>query len=284
MDVSPEHLRTSGPRRQGNRKRSWYEQLARSTEFLEADFVDFHYPRHVHETFAIGVIERGAQRFATGSGETVMPAATVCVVDPGVVHWGWPATEAGWRYRMFYPSLDVVAAALDVAPSRVAQLGFGEAVIDDRDLFDRFALLHRRAAAGDGFGLDDTVGTFLADLFARHAPDARSLDDSASTTAALLVREYLHDHAATAVRLADLADVTGVSEAHVSRTFRRHYGMSPYAYLLALRVERSKAVLVAGRPISEVATTFGFHDQPHFHRTFRRIVGVTPGAFQRLAV
>lgn len=29
--------------------------------------------------------------------ETSMPASTVCLVDPGVVHWGWTATTEGWR-------------------------------------------------------------------------------------------------------------------------------------------------------------------------------------------
>lgn len=262
-----------------NRKRSWFEPLADETEFLEADFVDFRYPAHVHETFAIGVIETGAQRFATKAGETVMPAHKLCVVDPDVVHWGSGATESGWRYRMFYPSHRVVASALDIDVSAAERLGFGEAVIDDTDLFARFAALHRRAAHGDGFGLDDAVMSFVADLFIRHAPVVEQPGTTDPAWTALAVRQFLHAHVFDTVRLAEIASAIGVSEAHVSRSFRREFGMSPYAYLLALRIERSKTMLVSGRRIADTATAFGFHDQSHYHRTFKRIVGVTPGEF-----
>ncbi|MEM9513863.1 MAG: AraC family transcriptional regulator [Actinomycetota bacterium] len=263
-----------------NYKRSWFEPLVDDTEFLEADFVDFRYPRHVHETFAIGVIERGAQRFASKSGETLMPSHTLCVVDPDVVHWGWPATEVGWRYRMFYPSVRVVEAALDTA--RIAdRFGFGEAVIDDPELFARFGGLHRRASAGDRLGLDDDVTSFLADLCARHGRGLQLQPTADCARAAATAREYLHAHVFSDVRLADLAAATGVSEAHVSRSFRRAFGMAPYAYLLAVRIERSKQMLVSGRRIAEVAAACGFHDQSHFHRTFRRLVGVPPGRFVR---
>lgn len=262
-----------------NRKRSWFESLADETEFLEADFVDFRYLRHVHETFAIGVIERGAQRFATKSGETVMPARTLCVVDPDVVHWGWPATDMGWRYRMFYPSHRVIAEALDVDVSAAERLGFGDAVIDDVDLFNRFETLHRCAAGGDRFGLDEAVLTFVADLFTRHAPDTPQQPVARSSNTASMLRDFVQAHVFDAVSLTDFAAAADVSQAHASRTFRREFGMSPYAYLLALRVERSKALLVAGVPIAEAAVACGFHDQSHYHRTFKRIVGVTPGNF-----
>ncbi len=263
-----------------NYKRSWFEPLIDDTEFLEADFVDFRYPRHVHETFAIGVIERGAQRFASKSGETLMPSHTLCVVDPDVVHWGWPATEVGWRYRMIYPSVEVVEAALD-GPRLADRFGFGEAVIDDPDLFARFECLHRHASTGNRLGLDDEVTAFLTDLCTRHGRGVRVQSPAGCPHVAATAREYLHAHVFADVRLADLAAATGVSEAHVSRSFRRAFGMAPYAYLLAVRIERSKKMLVSGQAIADVAATCGFHDQSHFHRTFRRLIGVTPGRFVR---
>ena len=55
-----------------------------ATEFLFADYRDFVFPLHVHETFAIGVIESGGQLFHPGCAPSlVMPEGTVCAISPG---------------------------------------------------------------------------------------------------------------------------------------------------------------------------------------------------------
>jgi Cytochrome P460/AraC-like ligand binding domain len=88
-----------------NQSAMWSDEAFEATEFLFADYRDFVFPAHLHETFAIGVIEAGGQRFRPGRAPAlVMPAGTLCAINPGVVHEGLPATEHGWRYRMFYPS------------------------------------------------------------------------------------------------------------------------------------------------------------------------------------
>ena len=41
----------------------------------------------------------------------------------------------------------------------------------------------------------------------------------------------------------------------------------------------SLALLPAGLPITQAATTTGFYDQAHLTRHFKRIVGLTPGRY-----
>lgn len=45
-------------------------------EMLQARYVRQRFPRHVHETYCIGVIEDGAQRFYRSGGEHVAPRET----------------------------------------------------------------------------------------------------------------------------------------------------------------------------------------------------------------
>ena len=66
-------MRPSGP--SGNQSRTWSDEAFQSTEFLFADYRDFVFPPHVHETFAIGVIEAGGQQFRPGRAPSlIMPA------------------------------------------------------------------------------------------------------------------------------------------------------------------------------------------------------------------
>ncbi|MEO1234284.1 MAG: AraC family transcriptional regulator [Myxococcota bacterium] len=273
----PARARGAGAAR--NRKRSWYADLGEELEFLAAAFTDFRYPKHLHETFAIGIIEAGGQRFATRAGQTVMPRRTLCVVNPGLVHWGRSADESGWRYRMIYPSVDLVARALDVS-SRVAhRVGFEGHVIDDPGLYRLFSILHREAASTNGHELEEAqLFGFLRTLFVRHSGTTLS-SPASSPRGAHRVREFLHEHWDERVSIARLATIAEVSETHVIRSFTRTFGMSPRAYQSALRIERSKADLIAGQAIAMVAARVGFYDQSHFHRHFVKIVGCTPGEF-----
>ena len=55
--------------------------------------------------------------------------------------------------------------------------------------------------------------------------------------------------------------------------------MPPHAYLTQVRANRARELLVRGEPLSAVAYTCGFSDQSHLTRIFKKIFGITPGAY-----
>ena len=48
-----------------------------------------------------------------------------------------------------------------------------------------------------------------------------------------------------------------------------------------IRHARAKELLQIGVLVAQVAQAVGFYDESQLHRHFRRIVGVTPGAYAR---
>ena len=263
---------------------SWSDAAFEATEFLFADYRDFVFPPHLHETFAIGVIEAGGQRFRPGRAPAlVMPAGKLCAINPHVVHQGCPATEQGWRYRMFYPSPALVAGALE-HPQRgplSGEWGLGHHVIDDRELYREFLALHLSSQLEDTLLERQTrIGEFLRRFFERHgnfSPERIQARTAPRTVAR--VRDYLHSMSQHQVSIADLAQAAGVSGTHVIRTFSAATGMPPHAYLVSLRVERAKALLREGHSPTEAALETGFYDQSQLTRHFKRVTGVTPARF-----
>ncbi len=84
------------------------------------------------------------------------------------------------------------------------------------------------------------------------------------------------------VTLEAIARLAGVSATHFSRAFKQSIGMPTFAWLLQRRIERPKLILTDGRtPLVEVALAVGFAAQPQFTTAFRRVTGVTPGAWRR---
>jgi AraC-like DNA-binding protein len=96
-------------------------------------------------------------------------------------------------------------------------------------------------------------------------------------------KDHLRERFDKPVSLDDLATLTGLSPFHLVRSFTRHVGLPPHAYQIHVRVERARALLAAGAPLAEVASSVGFADQSHFTRHFRRINNVTPANYARAA-
>jgi AraC-like DNA-binding protein len=267
-----------------DQSRTWTEPAFGPTEFLSAHYRSFVFPPHVHETFAIGIIETGGQQFRPGRASSlVMPAGALCAINPGVVHEGCSATSQGWRYRMFYPSRALVARTLGDAQSRLpsGDWGLDRHVIDDPELYREFEALHVSSQLRETLLERETrIASFVRRLFERHgnvSPERGQARVAPRTVG--IVRDYLHANAESQVSIADLAHVAGVSDTQVIRAFSAETGMPPHSYLVSLRVERAKALLRAGTSPAAAALRVGFSDQSQLTRHFKRLTGVTPGRF-----
>jgi len=78
-----------------------------------------------------------------------------------------------------------------------------------------------------------------------------------------------------------LARVSGVSPAHFARAFKQAFGAPPHRYLLTRRVERATALLRETElSVTEIALEAGWTSLGTFGRTFRDVVGESPGEFR----
>jgi AraC-like DNA-binding protein len=92
--------------------------------------------------------------------------------------------------------------------------------------------------------------------------------------------QYLHDHFAERLTVADLASVAGISPPHFSRLFRRETGHSPLDYLISVRIQRSRLLLRAGvDSVTSVALKCGFATPSHFTDCFRKQCGISPSEY-----
>ena len=93
---------------------------------------------------------------------------------------------------------------------------------------------------------------------------------------------YIDTNLGSKLAVNELANLVGLSDSHFSRAFRHALGCPPMAYVAVSRVQRAKLLMSStAESLSDIALACGFADQSHFNRSFRRWVGVSPGAWRR---
>jgi AraC family transcriptional regulator len=96
--------------------------------------------------------------------------------------------------------------------------------------------------------------------------------------AAELLRENLDGR----IRLMEIARECALSVSHFARSFKETFGISTHQWLIRRRIEHAQELLrQTTAPIVDIAMQSGFGDQAAFSRTFRQVVGVSPGRWRR---
>jgi AraC-like DNA-binding protein len=134
------------------------------------------------------------------------------------------------------------------------------------ELRERLALAPTRAAQ---------VATVERWLLARCRPREREFALVGGAVAALSRCEV----DGRRVGVAAACERAGLSNRSLIRLFRRYVGLAPKTYARVHRFHRALGELPAACSLADLALELGYADQAHFGNEFRRLAGVTPGAY-----
>lgn len=97
-----------------------------------------------------------------------------------------------------------------------------------------------------------------------------------------LLSERLKKPAYMAMSLSDMADFSGKTKEHISRSFQKYFGMTVSSFLNEQRLNYSANLLLnTDLPVLEICYTAGFQSVSWFYRAFREKYGQSPAAFRK---
>ena len=255
------------------RIRAWRPQVPGVAEVLHAHMTSHVYPMHTHESWTLLIVDDGMIRYDLHRHEHRALHSAVTLLPPQVPHNGRAATAAGFHKRVVYLDLSHLPASL-----------IGQAV-DEPVLFDpllrqRINQLHHALDEPGGELAAESRLAFVAERLQRHLDKAAKVhEEPAKADVAHQLRELLDESFREKVTLRQASDAIHAHPAHLVRMFSREFGISPHQYLTGRRVDLARRLLLDGMPPSEAAAAVGFYDQAHLNRTFRRLLGTSPGRF-----
>lgn len=208
------------------------------------------------------------------------PGSILCA-HPGEIFLGRPALVPGTRcsLRIDAPVLQKYLAEHDV-PSHA--LRFRPFAPRSKPLEKRLLSVYGLLRPGPEpleieTHLVELVSTMAEELLEKSKGPASEI--GSERRAAEQVRECLDHDLSGSIDLTTVAKQTGMTRFRALRVFRSWYGLPPHSYQLSVRLGLAQKSLRQGLPPAAVALEYGFVDQSHLTKHFRRFFGVTPAKY-----
>ncbi|MCV3278537.1 AraC family transcriptional regulator [Aeromonas hydrophila] len=236
------------------------------------------YDKHSHPHFSIGAITGGHSHYLNQRSRQEVGRGHLVLMNPEEVHACNPVADEPWSYLMFYLDTGWLQRQQEEAGLGNAFRPFDMTASRDPQLYQGLCWLHRQLwQESEPLAREVACHQFSRQLLARLTP--ASWDDRPPQHLQRAA-ELMQDDCSSPLTLAQLSTVAGLTPSHFVRSFSRHYGMTPHAYLLDQRIRHARTLLKRGEPLAEVALASGFADQAHFQRQFKRRVAATPGHYR----
>lgn len=251
-------------------------------ECVRADFKDQHFSKHVHEGYAIGVIEHGVQRFFNEGENHTSGAGSLVIVNADSAHTGSAASQNGWGYRAMYPTPELFDELLsDFTGKHKNAPYFHNPIINDKKLIKQFNLIFSSLSdKSSRLTLETMVYNFLVQLTLNSKINQSVIQTKKAKKSLLSAKEFINAYASKEISLEHLSKVIGMSKYHLIRQFQASFGITPHQYQIQSRIQKAKCLLKSGEQPSNVALECGFFDQSHMNSHFKKALGTTPYQYQ----
>lgn len=253
-------------------------RLMPGVELVSVCYRERSFPEHSHGEYVVGAVVAGAETLTVAGRSHRVDAGSVLRLHPDEAHANATIGPDVLRYHVLYLRQDTVRPFLD-PDSDASVFRFRTPVSGDSTLFAAVSATHT-ALRCDAAGRLEQESAFGA-LVRALAVEVSGAVDTAGFQPVCAARvadakTFIDENYADGFDLRDLAELSGLSVFHFTRSFKKAVGLSPLAYRNQRRVTEARARLLDGQPIAQVALEVGYADQSHLTRQFQRIVGVSP--------
>lgn len=244
---------------------------------IEARYKQFSFQRHYHLDFHIGLITGGQQVFQHNGSRHRVGSGQLVIMPPDEIHDGQSWLDSGYDVQVFAINPSWLSELADIN-SAYELIRFQNLIISDPSIFSQLKQLHQTLKRQDisQLAMDCAPYEGFSQLFKRYGCIEEQAEVRLGQQYIGQLKAYLMDNLDQAIRLEDLSAMCQLTETQFQRRFKAQMGLTPYAWLSRLRLEKSLQLLKSGMNGTDVALQVGFYDQAHFSKAFKSSFGITP--------
>lgn len=258
---------------------------------------EFTYPIHKHEVFELNYVENGegVVRIVGDNTQTIGNRDLVLITSPDLEHvWlqgdchSEEIREVTIQFFFNFDSNDSIFGRTPLLPIKHLFEKARNGVVFSQEAIEKVRpLIDTLSSTQDKFYSVIKFMTILYELSL--AGDTRELatssfakvDVDSDSRRILKVKDYISKHFTEEIRLAELADLVGMSATSFSRFFKLRTSKTLSDYVVEMRLGVAARKLVdTTDSISEICYDCGFNTLSNFNRLFRKHKGCSPREFR----
>jgi AraC-like DNA-binding protein len=243
-------------------------------------------PEQFHSP-SISIVRSGAFGIRSEHGPQLLASGFVLLGNPGQAYEAFHEHEGGDRCLVF-EFTDASEPLIDGLRRGAGRRPFALNVLPPHARVEALRLLAEEslAAGAPHFGLEELSIALLHAVLQQagrglERPPPKARGDVRLRERIHAAIEVLERCGHEELHLGDVAESVGLSAFHFLRLFKQQTGISPYQYLVRLRIRRAMQLLRgSSRPVTDIAFLVGFGDLSNFNHMFKREVGCSPRRFR----
>jgi AraC-like DNA-binding protein len=240
------------------------------------------YKEHFHTTFSVGAIIDGKAKFINNKKNLTLTPNMLVVLNPLELHSCNPIKSSFRSYYMLYIDTNYAYNLQQSIFKNINKfLPISQTLIQSKQKYKKFIELNRLLLDNNILYLQkqEALEEFLILLFKKYCNNNFffNLEDNRHLEKINQAKKYIEKNYYKNLTIEEIAKSINISPFYFSRIFKSYTNISPYQYLLNIRVEKAKEFLKnSSNSISIIAYELGFSDQSHFNRVFKALTTLTP--------
>lgn len=197
---------------------------------------------------------------------------SVLILECTPFHRYYTGDMGYWEYKHFH----FCAPSGESLPSQA--LGVTDSNSHITELMDKIFMEATKNSPLSSYVISDAISGILTSIVVTrkqqitHQPHQEKLEAAAA---------YLRENYGTQINIDHVARDVYLSRYYFIRLFKNYFGVSPYGYLTAYRINQAKEQLMLNLTMDEIAQNCGFGNANNLNRIFKKHVGLTPTNFRK---
>lgn len=242
-----------------------------------------HYKKHFHNTFSLGVNKEGISIYTNQNKKFILEKNKLSVMNPYELHSCNASSIILNKYYMMHldPSW-CVKIQKQINKDITEFQNINTALLKNKEIYNSFIDLCDFIFGENSIEeIENELISFYIDFFALFIDEN---NENIQNEDFEKIKTYINKNYKENLSLSFLSSHFSLNEFYLIRLFKKHLGTTPQAYIINLKIEKSKEYLQKGFSIIDTALEHGFYDQSHFHRNFIKFTALTPKEYQKSLV
>ncbi|MCG8838976.1 AraC family transcriptional regulator [Tenacibaculum dicentrarchi] len=245
-------------------------------EYITIENQSTEFPKHFHETFCISLIHIGVEQIDFENQSLFSEAGSISITNPYEIHSN-PLFDkkTQLKFDTIYIPNQLMKNILNGK-----SIKFINRKIKNKNANNLFIELKNAIDKQE----TETIEFYLRQFIGTLKPYSQENENDYSELNLenfKQINSYIETHIYDKFTLNELSKIANINKYGFAKKFKVLAGMSPINYILMKKIFSSKKLINPNTELTTIAYQYNFTDLPHFSKTFKRFVGISPKNYQQ---